>query len=258
MTEGLVSIITPVYNASRFLEATVRSVQAQSYPQWEMWLIDDASTDGSAQLADQLAQADARIHVLRTPHNSGAAAARNMGIHAAGGQYIAFLDADDQWYPEKLEKQVAFMQETGCALSYTSYAVMDASGVPTGKTISCPPTLTYRQLLMENRIGCLTAMMDVRQTGKMEMPLIHKRQDYGLWLNILKQGYTAKGIQTPLAIYRKYAESLSGNKWKTISYNWTLLRKHQGLSLVAALWYFTLFLLNKTVMAVFRRLFKRG
>ncbi len=254
MTEGLVSIITPVYNAARFVADTVASVQAQTYTQWELWLVDDASTDDSRSCINRLAAEDPRIRVIHLDKNSGAAVARNTAIAQANGRYIAFLDADDQWLPEKLARQIAFMQQTSCALTYCAYYVMNEQGENTGTIIDCPPALTYRQLLMENRIGCLTAVMDVAQVGKMMMPDIQKRQDYGLWLNILKQGHSAAGINAPLARYRKYSASLSGNKWKTIGYNWTLLRAHQGLSFFAALWYFMLFLLNKSLMAVIRKL----
>lgn len=257
MTGDLVSIITPVYNAERFVADTVRSVLAQTYSHWELWLVNDASTDGSLQLISAFSKHDSRIHIINLHTNSGAAVARNTAIRKAAGRYIAFLDADDLWDANKLEKQISFMQQTQCALSYTAYRVMNDTGNLTGRVIHCPPTLTYRQLLIENRIGCLTAIMDTQQTGIMEMPFIHKRQDYGLWLNILKKGFCAQGIDTPLATYRKYATSLSGNKWKTIGYNWELLRKYQGLSFLQAAWFFFLFLLNKTVMAVLRKAFNR-
>lgn len=256
MRDQLVSIITPVYNAARFVRDTITSVQAQTYTHWEMWLIDDSSSDDSFTLISAIAEQDARLHVIRLEKNSGAAVARNTAIREARGRFIAFLDADDMWMPDKLERQIAYMHKTGCALSYTAYYVMNEAGVNTGSIIQCPITLSYRQLLMENRIGCLTAIMDVRQCGKLEMPLITKRQDYGLWLTILRSGLTACGINEPMARYRKYSTSLSGNKWKTIGYNWTLLRDHQGLSFPMAVWYFTLFLMNKTVMAVIRKVFK--
>lgn len=254
MHKPSVSIITPVYNAERFVADTIRSAQAQTFSDWEMILINDCSTDNSVQVIQPLLESDARLRLIEMPKNGGAAVARNAGMAIAAGRYVAFLDADDQWLPQKLEQQIAFMQKTGCALCYAAYTVMQEDGSDTGRTIHCPPTLSYRQLLMENRIGCLTAVVDTQQTGKMTMPLINKRQDYGLWLNILKQGFTACGIQEPLARYRKYSSSLSGNKWQTIGYNWTLLRQHQGLNIFRAAWYFFLFLVNKTVMAVIRRI----
>lgn len=256
MTEQLVSIITPVYNAARFVRETIASVQAQTYTAWEMWLVDDGSSDDSWKIITEIAAIDPRIQVIRLEKNSGAAVARNTAIRQARGRYIAFLDADDMWMPDKLMRQIAFMQESGCALSYTAYYVMNEAGQNTGTIIHCPAKLTYRKLLMENRIGCLTAVMDVSQCGKLEMPLIQKRQDYGLWLSILRKGLRAEGIDEPMARYRKYSASLSGNKWKTIGYNWTLLRDHQGLSTPVAAWYFVLFLANKTVMAVVRKIFR--
>lgn len=256
MADQLVSIITPVYNAARFVRETISSVQAQTYTDWEMLLVDDGSSDDSWMIIAEIAAMDKRLRLIRLEKNSGAAVARNTAIKEARGRYIAFLDADDKWVPEKLSRQIAFMQETGCALSYTAYYVMREDGQPSGIIIHCPETVSYRQLLMENRIGCLTAIMDVRQCGKLEMPLITKRQDYGLWLTILRNGLSARGINAPLAYYRKYSTSLSGNKWKTIRYNWTLLRDHQGLSAPVAAWYFFLFIANKTVMAVVRKIFR--
>ncbi len=247
MTEPLVSIITPVYNSEKYLEGTIHSVLQQTYKNWELWLINDCSSDNSDKIMQSFAAGDERIHAVTLDKNSGPAVARNKGIEMASGRFIAFLDADDIWKPEKLSVQIPFMLENNYALSYSHYDVIDQNGKLTGRTIFCPPVITYKKLLIENQIGCLTGVYDTEKTGKLFMPLIYKRQDYGLWLNILKTGITGHGIQQSLACYRKYASSLSGNKWGVLKYNWLLLRKYQGMNFISASYYFFRFLLHKGI-----------
>lgn len=245
MNEPLVSVITPVFNSEKYLGSTIASVLNQTYRNWELWLINDCSTDNSFALMQSFSAQDKRIHAVSLDKNSGPAVARNKGIENAGGRYIAFLDADDLWKPEKLAVQIAFMQENNFALSYSHYDVIDENGKPTGRTIYCPAAINYKKLLIENQIGCLTGIYDAEQLGKIFMPLIYKRQDYGLWLNILKTGVTGHGIQQSLAFYRKYSTSLSGNKFGVLKYNWLLVRKYQNLNFPEASFYFFLFLFNK-------------
>ena len=246
MTNPRVSIIMPVYNSEKYLPDAIQSVLNQTYTNWELIVIDDCSTDSSFNYVKQIAATHTQIIPLQLPTNSGAAVARNLGIDYANGKYIAFLDADDLWLPEKLKIQVDFMEKNNSAISCTFYAVLNEAGQPTNKIITAPPKITYKQLLKNNTIGCLTAMYNVLVCGKQKMPLIRKRQDYGLWLNILKAGHTAETIPEVLAQYRTGADSLSGNKLKVLSYNWELLRKHQQLSFFSAAYYFSCFLWNKT------------
>ncbi len=237
----------PIYNSEKYLVDAVNSVIAQTYSTWELILIDDNSTDGSKNIIAQYASDEPRVKSIYLSTNSGAAVARNEGITSADGKYIAFLDADDLWLPEKLEHQVHFMENSGVALSCTWYKTISAEGNDLGSILKAQPRITYKQLLKNNTIGCLTAMYNVSVCGKQFMPLIRKRQDYGLWLNILKPGHQAACIPQVLAAYRVGADSLSNNKLGVLKYNWEILRKHQGLSLVPSLYYFSCYLWHKTI-----------
>ena len=247
MDKSLVSVIMPVYNAEKYLHDAVASVLAQTYPHWELWLIDDASADHSREIINTLSRGDQRIRSIHLEHNSGSAVARNKGIEAANGKYIAFLDADDRWLPEKLSRQVEFMQQNNYVFTCTDYAVMDAQGALSNKIIKAPSKANYRQLLKNNSIGCLTAIYDAEQLGKCYMPDIRKRQDYGTWLNILRTGAVVHGLNETLAVYRYGMDSLSNKKTGVLKYNWQLLRRHQQLSFLAAAYYFTCFLYHKSI-----------
>lgn len=236
-SEKLVSIITPSYNSSKYISQTIASVLSQTYQNWEMIIVDDASPDNSNHIIEEYCKKDNRIKLIKLETNSGPAVARNLAIQEAKGRYIAFLDADDLWLPQKLEKQVAFMQEKDCALSYTAYETMDAKGNKLEKIIVPPLHLRYSDMLKSNYIGCLTAMYDTHKLGKVYMPLLKKRQDYGLWLKILKQTDYAYGIAEPLARYRIRLESVSRDKVNLIKYNYLLFRKHEGFSVIKSAYY---------------------
>lgn len=240
---GLVSIITPVHNAADTLEACVKSVQRQGYSNWEMILVDDCSTDNSAQLMRTLAASDPRVQCIFLATNHGAARARNKAIEQATGRFIAFLDSDDLWLPEKLEQQLAFAAQTDAAITHTAYEWVDANGNPTGKVIQAPARLNYDQMLNYNYIGCLTGMYDMKQTGKKYfMPDIEKRQDYALWLSILRDGHEAAFLDRVLAHYRTGRKSLSSNKWSAATYNFRLLREVEQLPLLKAAYHFGVYL----------------
>ncbi len=247
MVEPLVSIIMPVYNSERFLEDAIRSVINQIYLNWELWLIDDNSSDNSKQIISNFTAIDKRIKSILLTVNSGAAIARNTAITRSVGKYIAFLDADDIWLPEKLLNQINFMEMNERSFTFTSYAIMDENGKDLKRTIAAPETVRYKQLLKNNTLGCLTAVYNSEKLGKMLMPEIRKRQDYGLWLNILKKGVIGYGLQETLAMYRTGDTSLSNKKMNVLKYNWILLRKHQHLSFFVTLYYFIFFLFNKTL-----------
>jgi teichuronic acid biosynthesis glycosyltransferase TuaG len=231
-----VSVITPAWNAADTLGETVASVQAQSLADWEMLVVDDGSTDGSGALAARLAAADRRIRVLGWAENRGAAAARNAGIRAARGRYIAFLDADDLWRPEKLAAQLAFMAATGCPFVFSAYRRMAADGTPLG-VVRPPERVSYRGLLRGNVIGCLTALYDTEVLGKVEMPPLARRQDYGLWLRLLKMTPLALGQPAVLADYRVRPASLSADRLAAARATWAIYR-HERLPLPLAGYYF--------------------
>ena len=232
-----VSVVTPVWNALATLGATVASVQAQSFPDWEMLLVDDGSTDGSRALAERLAAADPRIRVLAHASNEGAAAARNRGIRAAAGRYIAFLDADDLWRPEKLAAQLGFMRAGGHGLSFTGYRRIAADGRPLG-VVRVPARVSREGLLKGNVIGCLTAVYDTHVFGKVEMPPLSRRQDYGLWLELLRRVPHAHGLAQVLADYRVRPGSLSAKKLGAARATWALYRELERLPRLSAAYYF--------------------
>lgn len=234
--ENLVSIITPVYNAELFVSQCMDSVLSQTYGQWEHILVDDCSSDNSEATIKAYAQKDSRIKYFRLSKNSGAGVARNAAISASRGNYIAFLDSDDLWYPEKLEMQLTFMQQNKCHFSFTSYDNIDENGNSLSKIVKARPVLTYKKALYKNPIGCLTAMYNVKYFGKQYMPDIRKRQDYALWLKLLKKS-NAMGLNHVLASYRKTSDSISSNKLDLITYEWRIYKEVEGLSFLKSLFY---------------------
>ncbi|WP_018862237.1 glycosyltransferase family A protein [Thioalkalivibrio sp. ALJ3] len=227
----------PVYNGERFVEASIRSVIAQTFADWELIVVDDASSDSSGLVIRKLAEEDSRIRVVQLEHNGGAAVARNKATELARGRYIAFLDGDDLWLPHKLDRQVAFMRETGATFSYGAYQRVDENGFPISP-VGVPTRLHYSDLLKTCYVGCLTAMYDTSVLGKRYMPLIRRRQDYALWLELLRDGETAMGLNEVLGLYRVRSDSISSNKASTAFYTWRMYRDVEGLSPPKAWYYF--------------------
>ena len=213
-----VSIITPVFNRYDKLIATINSVQKQTFRDYEHIIIDDSSTDPLPNELEELISNDKKITFIKRSWNAGPAVTRNRGIDKAKGRFIAFLDADDLWHPEKLEKQIGFMLKNNFALTYTSFDIIDSNGKKVGKR-TAPKKLNYKDILKCNKIGCLTAIYDSNILGKVYMPNIDKRQDMGLWLKILKKTDAAFGITNQsLARYRVGGTSLSSNKLTVLKY----------------------------------------
>ena len=232
----LVSVVTPARNAAATLAATIASVAAQTLPDWELLVADDGSTDGTADIAAGWAARDPRVRPLPGPAGgspSGAAAARNRAIRAARGRHVAFLDADDRWRPEKLARQVAFMEREAAPFSFTAYAREGAGGRDLG-LVRAPASVDHAALLCGNVIGCLTAVYDSAHFGRVEMPDLPLRQDYALWLELLRPGGVARGLDEVLADYRVGAGSLSGSKLRAARGTWAVLRR-EGLPLPRAL-----------------------
>ena len=228
----LISVITPIYNSEKFLEAAIASVQNQTYPNWELILIDDASTDKSEKIAKEFFSEDPRIIYEKLPINQGPAVSRNRGIELARGEYIAFLDSDDFWAPDKLEIQLEFMQKNNCEVSFTSYLHVDEDGNSLGKRIVAMPVLTYEKQLRNNYIGNLTGMYRSTTIGKVFCPLLRKRQDWALWLEAIRlSGKPALGIPLDLSFYRKRKDSISTNKFGLIKHNFFFYKNHLGQSL---------------------------
>ena len=241
----LVSIITPAYNAEKFINETIESVIAQTYEKWEMIIVDDCSTDSTREIIKKYIAKDNRIKLIKLEVNSGPAVTRNTAIKNSCGRYLAFLDSDDQWLPEKLERQLAFMKSNSVAFSFSKYVNVNEEGESLGKVVSIPDKVTYNQLLKQNVIGCLTVILDTDVIDGVEMVNIRSRQDYTLWLNLTKRGYQAYGFQEVLAKYRIVDQSLSSNKIKMARQNWKVYREIEKLGTIKSIWYFMHYLYFK-------------
>lgn len=235
--DKLISIVMPVYNAKKFLEETVRTVQNQTYRAWELLLVDDCSTDGSKDIALRLAQQDARVRLICRESNQGAAQARNRGIQEAKGRYLCFLDADDIWETNKLEAELAFMQEKQAGFVFTGYEFADETGLGLGKIVVVPEQITYREALKNTTIFTSTVMFDreIVEDRYIYMPEIPS-EDTATWWQVLKQYGVAYGLNKNLVKYRRSENTLSSNKWVAIQRIWNLYRKQEGFSVLKSMY----------------------
>lgn len=234
----LVSIIVPVYNAERFIDETISTVLDQTYENWELLLVNDCSTDNSEKLIQKYLK-DSRIKLLNNKVNSRAAVSRNNGIKAAKGRYICFIDADDKWDKNKLEKQIKFMKEKDCAFSFTSYEFADENCIPNGKKVIVPDTITYSEALKNTTIFTSTVMFDTKKLSKEDiyMPNV-KSEDTATWWSVLKQIDKAYGLKDILSFYRRTEGTLSSNKFEAIKRIWNLYRNVEHLNLFKSLYCF--------------------
>jgi glycosyltransferase involved in cell wall biosynthesis len=228
----LVSIITPTFNAEKYIRDTLQSVLNQSYQNWEMILIDDASTDQTVKIINDFAEKDVRFKLFKLPKNSGNGFARNIALEKATGKYIAFLDADDLWFPLKLEKQIQFLKANNSPFTFSFYDCIDEDGKTLNKRVEAPVNLTYNQLFFCNYVGNLTAIYDVDYFGKITLEATQKRQDWRLWLTILKQIQVTKPVPESLAFYRIRKDSVSSSKFKLIKHNFGVYREFHGFNFV--------------------------
>jgi teichuronic acid biosynthesis glycosyltransferase TuaG len=238
----LVSIVTPAYNSARFILEAIESVQAQTYPCWELIVVDDCSQDNTRELVESKAEEDERIILIRLAQNRGTAVARDTAMEKARGRYVAFLDSDDLWLPNKLEEQLDFMKKKDAAFSFSSYRTIDETGKPLGAPVLVPSLIDYKGLLKNTTIGCLTVMLDRSKTGPLSMSntLVKRGQeDYVLWFRLLRCGLTAHGVQKELARYRLLQGSLSRDKVRAARRMWKLYREVEGLSLPYSAWCFS-------------------
>lgn len=244
--DKLVSIIIPVYNASRFLEETINSIQKQTYSNWEAIFIDDCSSDNSYNLIKKYQKEDKRIKLIKNKTNSGAAVSRNNGIDHAGGDYLCFLDADDKWHPEKLEKQINFMQELNCEFSFTGYQFANEKCNPNGKIVSVPDKINYKQALKNTTIWTSTVMFDMNKLSKedIRMPNIKRGQDTATWWKVLKKIQYAYGLNEVLSYYRRTNDSLSANKLTALKRTWNLYRNVEHLNIKSSLYNFCWYCFN--------------
>lgn len=235
----MISIIVPVYNAEKYIETTIEMVRRQTFGDWELILVDDCSKDCSASVIRKCIGNDAeKICLIQKTVNEGAAKARNTGIAAAKGRYIAFLDADDIWHPKKLEKEMAFMEKHDAAFVFSGYQFGDENGAPTGKAVHVPKTLQYKEALSRTVIFTSTVLLDTQKISKelIYMPAIGS-EDTATWWRILKKGFTAYGLDEPLAIYRRPEQSLSSDKGTAVKRIWNLYRTVAGMNAAAAFFY---------------------
>lgn len=228
----LVSIITPSYNSSKFIEECINSVISQTYLDWEMIIVDDCSIDNSRDLITKFAKENDRIKPIFLEENVGAAEARNVAIKKSKGKYVAFLDSDDFWKKHKLDKQISFMNEKNIAFSFTSYQPMSENGIEKYSVIKAPYQIDYHSYLKNTIIGCLTVVIDRDKTGNFEMPNIRSSHDMALWLLIMKRGFSAYGLDENLAYYRIVSTSNTSKKWKAAKEVWDVYRKVEKLNMV--------------------------
>ncbi len=237
MKKGLVSIIMPTYNCGRFIQETIESIQAQTYENWEIEIVDDCSKDDTEAIVAAMAEKDPRIHYFCLETNSGAAVARTESMRRAEGEYMAFCDSDDLWMPDKLEKQLKFMQENDYAFTCTAYEQIDEETNSLGRIIKTVKKTDYNRLLLDCPVGNSSVMYNVEKMGKFEVPNIRKRNDDALWLTMLKKEKYIWGMPDVLMRYRIRKNSISSNKFAVIKYHWILYREIEHLSVFRSLFH---------------------
>ncbi len=233
--ECLVSVVMPAYHAERYIRQAIASVVAQTMPHWELWVMINGTGDRTQEIAQEMARQDDRIHVVWNEENLGAAGSRNRGLDLCNGQYVAFLDSDDLWHPQKLEKQLAYLQQTGGHFCYTSYAVIDENGQKLREDYLVPPTRTFEEMLGENVIGCSTVMLCPEIARKYRFSTEYYHEDYVLWTALLQDGYRAVGCQEVLTSWRLNANSRSYNKGNAAKNRWHIYRNCLHLPLPKAI-----------------------
>jgi teichuronic acid biosynthesis glycosyltransferase TuaG len=241
--QDLVSIITPAFNAAAYMEVTIASVQSQSYANWEMLVVDDCSSDNTMEIVELASAIDPRVRLIRQFKNGGPAAARNSALKAAKGRWIAFLDSDDLWLPQKLELQLDFQRSHSAKVTFTAFRRIKADGRQTGRFINIPERVGYRQLLGNTVIATSTVVIDREMSGEFRMKAMYY-DDFGCWLDLLRDGDVALGLQHDLMRYRVVDQSVSRNKRNSARQVWRTYRTVEKLGLLQAFWYFVNYAVN--------------
>ena len=232
--EDKVSVVIPVHNAEKFIKDTVESVFSQTYDNIELILCENNSTDSTKDILGEMT--DSRIKVLNLTNVEDVAGARNAGVKEASGRFVAFLDADDLWQKDKLEKQIAFMKEKNAAFCFTGYEFADEDAKPLGKIVKVPETISYNEALKNTTIFTSTVVFDMSLLTKEQIEMPHiKSEDTALWWKLLKTGVAAYGLNENLVYYRRPSKSLSSNKFEAIRRIWFLYRKQEKLSLAKSI-----------------------
>ena len=235
MDKSLVSIITPTFNSEKFIAETIQSVKSQTYENWEMIIVDDCSSDETFSIISNFSKNDNRIKIHQLKNNSGAGVARNEGVNLATGRFISFLDSDDLWKPSKLKKQVEFLISNNLPLTFSFYELINEGGKPLNEIVKCPKKLHYFQLFFCNYVGNLTGIYDVTYFGKINISSIRKRQDWVMWLSILKKTKIAVPIPESLAYYRVRVNSISASKYDLLKHNFSVYRNYHKLNIVMSI-----------------------
>lgn len=254
MSKPLVSIITPAYKTAGFIGKTIESVQAQTFTDWELLITDDCSPDNLKEAVAKYVDSDPRVRYFRLSTNSGPAVARNNSIQAAQGNYLAFLDSDDLWHPTKLQRQLSFMNTEGCAFSFTGYQRITEEGVLYRRVNSVPKSVSYQDILTNTSIATLTVMIDRSKVPPVVLRPGWGYDDYVLWLEILKTGTVAKGLNENLANYRVMSSSVSSNKVRALKWVWLIYQKKEKLGFFRSCYCICLFAFNASARRLRARL----
>lgn len=240
----LCSVIIPAYNCSNTITETVQSALNQSYNNLEIIIINDCSTDNTLSVIENLAKKNRNIKIINQNINLGVAKTRNNGFDHANGDYIALLDADDIWFPSKTEKQIEYIKSNSIDLCCTSYSFIDKNGIDIKKPYYVPKEITFEKLLSENVIGCSSVIMKREIIDNIRMSNKYSHEDYAFWLDILKNGYTASGMNEILMKYRSYIESRSGNKYNSAKNRWIIYRDFLKFNTAKSIYYFSKYAIN--------------
>ena len=245
----LVSVIMPTYNCGRFIKESIDSVLAQTYENWELLIVDDYSTDETETIVSTYN--DQRIHYLRNTSNMGAALTRNKAIREAKGRYIAFLDADDLWLPEKLARQVAFMEEHHYAFTYHNYTEIDEDSKPLGVLVSGKVQVGKWGMMSCCWPGCLSVMLDVRVIGLVQIPDIQKNNDSAMWLQAIQKA-DCYLLPKVLAQYRRRTGSITPTSvWKKIGWHYILFRQGAAMNPIASAFWMCVNILGNSYKKIF-------
>ena len=243
-----VSVIMPGYNCEKYIGAAIGSVQNQTMGDWELIVVDDCSQDDTCRIVEELAASDARIRLVRNEKNMGPAGSRNRGLDLAAGQFVALLDSDDLWRPEKLEKQLRLAEEKKADIVYCSYAIVDENGAKRCEDFIVPPQTDLEGMLVKSVISCSTVVLSRQLIQNHRFPSEYYHEDYALWLRLLQCTGKAWGITEVLADYRVQSNSRAANKLRSARHRWAVYRKLLNMSLPRSVYYLT-----KYAMAGFRR-----
>ena len=231
----IVSVVMPAYNAERYIEEAIRSVQAQTMENWELIVVDDHSADGTAALIQTFADQDSRIRPIFSRINRGAAGSRNLALDVCSGQYVAFLDADDVWHPQKLEKQLERVRETGADIIYCSYAMIDEYGRKCHADFIVEDRVDLKKMLARSVMSCSTVLLRASIVREKRFSIALYHEDYVFWLDLLRSGFTAAGVTEVLASYRIIRGSRSFNKLKSAKNRWRVYRDYLRMPLIPSM-----------------------